>query len=74
MPYGKISELPDQVKENLPKHAAEIFLAAYNSAYEQYADASERDGNDSREEVAFKVAWSAVKDKYKKNNGEWVKK
>ena len=27
MPYDKLSELPDSVKDNLPKHALEIFLA-----------------------------------------------
>ena len=32
MPYDKLSELPDSVKGNLPKHAQEIFLAAFNSA------------------------------------------
>jgi cation transport regulator ChaB len=25
MPYGKVSELPDSVKNNLPKHAQEIY-------------------------------------------------
>ena len=25
MPYDKLSDLPDNVKDNLPKHAQEIF-------------------------------------------------
>lgn len=52
MPYDKISELPDSIKDNLPKHAQEIYRAAYNSAWEQYADPDKRRGDASREEVA----------------------
>jgi cation transport regulator len=65
VPYGKISELPDSVKNNLPKHAQEIYKEAFNSAEEQY-------GEESR---AHRVAWSAVENKYEKNeNGRWVSK
>ncbi len=65
MPYGKVSELPDSVKNNLPKHAQEIYKEAFNSAEEQY-------GEESR---AHRVAWSAVENKYEKNeNGRWVSK
>ena len=74
MPYNSISELPKQVLDNLPKHAQEIYKSAYNNAWDQYDEPSERRGNDSREETAHKVAWSAVKQKYEKNNGRWVKK
>jgi cation transport regulator len=34
MPYTEIRELPDAVKHHLPKHAQEIFLAAFNHAFE----------------------------------------
>nr|WP_136252546.1 ChaB family protein [Ningiella ruwaisensis] len=74
MPYENISDLPDAVTDNLPKHAQEIFLEAYNSAWEQYAKPEDRDGDDSREEVSFKVAWSAVKESYEKRDGKWQKK
>jgi len=75
MPYDHLSELPDQVRNRLPKHAQEIFMAAYNNAWDQYEDPSERRRDESREEAANKVAWSAVKRKYEKNeNGRWVKK
>jgi cation transport regulator len=75
MPYNRLEELPDGVKDNLPKHAQEIYRAAFNSAWEQYDKPSERRGDDTREETAHKVAWSAVKEKYEKNdNGRWVKK
>lgn len=74
MPYDKISELPDSIKDHLPKHAQEIYRAAYNSAWEEYADPDKRRGDASREEVAHKVAWSAVKEKYEKKGDHWVRK
>ncbi len=65
MPYKEISNLPDSVKEHLPKHAQEIFLAAFNNATKEY----------DTEESAFRVAWSAVKRDYEKgDNGQWHKK
>jgi cation transport regulator len=65
MPYDNLSDLPDNVRNNLPKHAQEIYRAAYNSAEEQYGE----------EERAHRVAWSAVENKYKKNDqGNWVEK
>jgi cation transport regulator len=76
MPYNKIDELPDSVKDNLPKHAQEIYRAAFNSAWEQYDEPEERRGGASREETAHKVAWSAVKKEYEKDekSGEWERK
>lgn len=75
MPYERLSDLPKQVRDNLPKHAQEIYQSAYNSAWDEYDEPSERRGDDSREETAHKVAWSAVKKKYEKNdNGDWVSK
>lgn len=73
MPYQKISELPDSVKNNLPEHAQEIYMKAFNSAYEQYDRPEERRGDASREEVAHKVAWAAVKREYQKDEatGRW---
>lgn len=75
MPYKKLSDLPDSVRDNVPKHAQEIYMAAYNSAWDEYKDPSDRHGDASREETAHKVAWAAVKQKYEKaENGRWVKK
>jgi cation transport regulator len=74
MPYNKLSDLPEQVRDNLPKHAQEIYKSAYNSAWDQYADPSDRRDDSSREETAHKVAWAAVKEKYEKDNGRWVQK
>ncbi|MCB0182893.1 MAG: putative cation transport regulator ChaB [Caldilineaceae bacterium] len=75
MPYHSLAELPDSVKDNLPKHAQEIYKEAYNSAWDEYKDPDDRRGDASREETAHRVAWSAVKQKYEKNeNDNWVSK
>ncbi len=76
MPYDSRSELPDSVKDNLPDHAQEIYMEAFNSAWDEYEDPEERRGDDSREETAHQVAWSAVKEEYEKDeeSGEWKKK
>jgi cation transport regulator len=65
MPYKQITQLPDSVKNNLPKGAQEIYKEAFKSAEEQYGE----------EDRAHRVAWSAVENKYEKNEkGDWVKK
>jgi cation transport regulator len=75
MPYQKIADLPDAVKNNLPHHAQEIYKEAYNSAWEQYKDPVDRRGDATLEETAHRVAWAAVKHQYEKNDqGEWVAK
>lgn len=63
MPYDSTRDLPDSVRSHLPEHAAEIFRAAFNNAWEEY-------GHD--EERAFRVAWAAVKNKFEKgDDGMW---
>lgn len=75
MPYKSRSELPLPVQENLPPHAEEIYKEAYNAAWEQYKNPKSRRGNETREEVAHKVAWAAVKKLYeKKEDGTWARK
>ena len=43
MPYDNLSDLPDSVRNNLPKHAQEIYRAAYNSAEDQYSEERRRE-------------------------------
>lgn len=72
MPYQSTNALPDAVRDHLPKHAQEIYKEAFNSAWDEYKEAKDRRGDASREEVAHKVAWSAVKQKYEKgDDGDW---
>lgn len=66
MPYNAIGELPDSVK-GLPKHAKEIYMGAFNNAFEEYKD---RGGK--REALAHATAWAAVEKKYKKKDDTWV--
>ena len=67
MPYKQLNDLPKSVREHLPEHAQEIYRAAYNNAWREYAQDEER---------AHKVAWAAVKMKYEKNpaGGQWQAK
>lgn len=75
MPYEKVTELPESVRNALPHKAQEIYKEAFNNAWEQYADPEDRRGDASREETSHRVAWSAVKNEYHKNDsGEWVRK
>ena len=71
MPYDNIDELPDSVKKTLPGHAREIYRAAFNNAWDEYAGSESRKDGASREEVAHRVAWAAVKKKYEKKDGSW---
>lgn len=75
MPYKNVEELPENIQNSLPEHAQEIYLAAFNNAWGQYADPEKRRGKASLEEVAHRVAWTAVKKEYRKDRetGEWRK-
>lgn len=75
MPYKSNNDLPSSVKDNMPEHAQEVYREAFNSAYEQYDNPSQRRGNSDQEETAHKVAWSAVKKAgYNKGeDGNWHK-
>lgn len=74
MPYKNIDDLPNSVTNNLPNHAQEIYLKAFNNAWEEYKDPDKRRSNESHEEVCHKVAWAAVKAKYHKSeDGSWQK-
>lgn len=74
MPYKSTQDLPDSVKNALPKGAQEIFREAFNSAWDSYSDPSKRKGGSGREETAMRIAWSAVKKKYEKKDGKWRSK
>ncbi|OGS01139.1 MAG: hypothetical protein A2V88_08645, partial [Elusimicrobia bacterium RBG_16_66_12] len=71
-PYSGASDasLPDNVKA-LPDHAREIWVAAFNSAWDSW-DADKTD--QPREGYAFAVAWAAVKRLYKQQDGKWLKR
>ncbi len=65
MPYASNSDLPTRVRKALPRHAQDIYRAAFNNAYERY-------GKD-HEAIAHRIAWSAVKRRYvQRAAGFWV--
>ena len=65
MPYKDLNDLPKSVQEHLPRHAQEIYRAVFNSAWDEYGQDEER---------AHRMAWSAVKRNYEKDefSGHWV--
>lgn len=66
------NDLPENVTNVLPKHAQDIFREAFNSAYDEYKDPEDRRGDDGRDDTARRVAWAAVKKKYKKgDDNKW---
>ena len=73
MPYSSNADLPASVRDHLPEHAQEIYRSAFNHAFDEYKDSEKRRTDESREEVAHKVAWAAVKEKYEKSgeSGKW---
>lgn len=62
--------------DTLPSHAQKIYSKAHKNALKQYANPSKRRGGkgQSKEQVAHRVAWSAVKKEYKKKGDKWVPK
>ena len=65
MPYRTNEDLPPSVRTHLPPHAQDIFRAAFNHAF---------DRGSVDEAGAFRIAWSAVKRRYQKVDGEWVRR
>ncbi len=66
MPYDDNRDLPRSVRSHLPPPAQTIYREAFNHAWHTYADDARR------EEIAHRVAWSAVKRLYRKQGDEWI--
>lgn len=65
MPYATIDDLPEALQVRLPLHAQEIYRAAFNSAFAEYS-------GPEQESTAHRVAWAAVKKRYRKDGERWV--
>jgi len=63
-PYSKNSDLPSQVKDNLPSAAQTIWRNSFNAIFKQTRD----------EDLARQGAWRNVKLQYRKEDDKWVKK
>jgi cation transport regulator len=66
MPWASIEDLPETLRDRLPVHAQEIFLAAFNAAWRQHA------GEAEVEAIAHRIAWAAVKRRYRKLGEAWL--
>lgn len=73
---SRLSARTRKAIDTLPSHAQEIYKKAHKNSLKQYKSPSKRRGGkqQSREQVAHKVAWSAVKKEYKKKGDKWVPK
>lgn len=69
--YESKKELPDTVRDVLPEEAQEIYLEAFNRSWEMYDE--EETGQMSREAVANRDGWAAVKRDYTRDDetGKW---
>lgn len=63
MPYSSNDDLPPSVSNHLPPHAQDIFREAFNHAWQAH-------GGD--EPTAFRIAWAAVKRRYRKRGRVWT--
>lgn len=67
MPYSSNEELPKGVRGHLPAPAQSTYREAFNHAWATYAH------DLRREEIAHRVAWAAVKNRWHKAaDGNWV--
>jgi cation transport regulator len=68
MPYITNGDLPQSVRRHLPDRAQTIYRRAFNSAWQSYTER----GDPDFEEIAHRVAWSAVKRRYQKLGTRWL--
>lgn len=66
VPYRRNSDLPSAIRNHLPDHAQDIFRAAFNAAWIGHV------GDPRQEEVAHRIAWAAVKRRYRKVGDTWA--
>lgn len=72
--YRGLHELPEAIQSRLPVPAQQIYQTVFNNTWDDYSHPRDAETG-SREEAAHKVAWSAVKRKYRKTeNNKWTPK
>jgi cation transport regulator len=70
MPYATNEAVPPAVKSHLPPHAQDIFRETFSAAWQNYGASQPL----RRAEIAFRVAWVAVKRRYQKCGDMWTRK
>lgn len=66
MPYPHNDHLPAAVRSHLPSHAQDIYREAFNHAFASHQ------GDPRQEEAAHRIAWAAVKRRFRKADGQWI--
>lgn len=74
MPYASSDDLPLGIRHHLPLHAQDIFREAFNHAWTLYSDPKKRRWGRTVEDTSRRVAWAAVKRKYRKLGERWVER
>lgn len=67
MPYRVNRDLPPPVQHVLPPHAQDIYREAFNGTWEAF-----RGAESEREARCHRIAWAAVKRRYRKVGAVWV--
>jgi len=51
-------------------------VKSFNNAWEEYTKKANHSADVAQEEIAFRIAWSAVKKRYSKDKrtGKWIEK
>lgn len=70
MPYATNDELPQGVRRHLPAHAQDIYRSAFNHAWDKYSIEEPA----RCDEIAHRIAWTAVKRRYEKLGPVWVER
>ena len=68
MPYASNDDLPEPVRHALPDHAQDIYRESFNHAFFAH------EGDPRQEEIAHRIAWSAVKRGYVRTAQGWVRR
>ena len=64
MPYASNAELPSEIRDALPEAAQTVFRRVV----------TEQENEGKSESQAFATAWTAVKNGWRKEGDEWVRK
>ncbi len=65
MSYESIDDLPKAVREDLPEHAQQLYMKAYNDAHRDQGE----------DDFAEQAAWDAVTAEYEQDEaGQWHRK
>lgn len=73
MYYQNLSDLPQDVQETLPEAGQQLYMGAFNDAWQRYdpeSDSSEA----SKHDVVHREAWAIVEEAYVREGNRWVQR